>query len=132
MQRPEHRRRRADRGDDHLGLVPQQHRRSCSSRALERCTIRLAQTAPRFAAASECAATGFDLAEPFVELFGAAAIHRRERADHAVAAGGYHELDAGDQKHRRRDQRQAEAVAKAREEIDCWQFIRLEQTFSLC
>ena len=56
----------------------------------------------------------FDLAEPFVELFGAAAIHRRERADHAVAAGGDHEFDAGDEKHRRRDQRQAEAIAKAR------------------
>ena len=37
------------------------------------------------------------------------AIHRRKRADHAVAAGGDDELDAGDEKHRRRDQRQAAA-----------------------
>ena len=59
----------------------------------------------------------FDLAEPLVELFGAAAIHRRERSDHAIAAGGDHEFDAGDQKHRRRDQWQAEATLEARERL---------------
>src|SRR5882757_10421401 len=62
-----------------------------------------------------------DLAEPVVELFGAAAIHGRERTDHPVAAGGDHKLDTGDQKHWRCDQRQAEAVAKARQEIGGWQ-----------
>ena len=97
--------------------------RSCSSRALERCTIRFAQTgADGLPLASACACNLiFDLRQPFVELFGTAAIHRRERADHAVAAGGDHKVDAGDEKHRCRDQRQAEAVAKARERIDCWQ-----------
>jgi len=58
-----------------------------------------------------------DVAEPAVELLGAAAVHRRKRADHAVAAGRRHQFDAGDEKHRRRDQRQAEAPVKARERI---------------
>ena len=99
------------------GLCRNSTCRSCSSRALERCTIRFgADRRRRFAACVGMPLQpAFDLAQPFVELFGAAAIHRRERADHAVAAGGDHKLDAGDEKHRRRDQRQAEAVAKARE-----------------
>jgi hypothetical protein len=59
----------------------------------------------------------FDLAKPAIELFRAAAIHGRECADHAVAAGGYYKVNAGDEEHRRRDQRQAEAVAKSREWI---------------
>ena len=56
--------------------------------------------------------------------------HRhRERTDHAVAAGGDHEVDTRDEKHRRRDQRQAETVAKAREQIGGWQSVssQLEQ-----
>src|SRR6185369_234994 len=71
-----------------------------------------------------------DIRQPFVELFGAAAIYRGKRTDHAIAAGGDHELDTRDEKHRRRDQRQGKAIAKAREEIDCWQDVssRLEQT----
>jgi hypothetical protein len=60
-----------------------------------------------------------DIRQPLVQLFGAAAVHRRERADHAVAAGRYHKVCTGDEKHRCRDQRQAEAVAKARERIGC-------------
>src|ERR1700733_533518 len=63
----------------------------------------------------------FDVAKPGIELFGAAAIHRRERADHPVAASRHHQIDAGDEKHRRRDQRQAQAVAKACEEIGRFQ-----------
>src|SRR5882757_2414812 len=62
-----------------------------------------------------------DLAEPAIELFRTAAIHRRKRADHAVAAGSYHQFDAGDQKHRRRDQRQAQTTAKARKSVSGWQ-----------
>ena len=67
--------------------------------------------------------------EPVIELVRTAAIHRRERADHPVAACGYHKFDAGDEKHRRRDQRQAQAVAKARKRIGYWQGVssRLEQ-----
>ena len=62
-----------------------------------------------------------DLAEPAVELLRAAAIHRRKGTDHAVAAGGYHQFDAGDEKHRRRDQRQAQTIVKARKRIGGWQ-----------
>src|SRR5215207_4464317 len=61
-----------------------------------------------------------DIRQPFVELFGAAAVHRWERADHAVAACGDHKVCSGNEKHRRCDQRQAEAVAKARQRIDGW------------
>src|SRR5688572_3368472 len=70
-----------------------------------------------------------DIRQPFVQLFGAAAIHRGKRTDHAVAAGGHYQFNTGYEKHRCRDQRQAEAVAKARQGIDCWQSIssRLEQ-----
>jgi hypothetical protein len=63
----------------------------------------------------------FDIAEPRIELFSLAAVHRRKRADHAIAASGDHKLNAGDQKHRCRDQRQAETIAKARERIGCMQ-----------
>jgi hypothetical protein len=59
-----------------------------------------------------------DLAEPCIELFGAAAIHGRERPDHAVAASRHDEIDTRDKEHRRRNQRQAEAVAKAREQVN--------------
>jgi hypothetical protein len=59
----------------------------------------------------------FDIGEPLIELLRPAAIHRRKRADHAIAASAYHKLDAGDEKHRRRDQRKAEAIAKARERV---------------
>ena len=62
-------------------------------------------------------AAALDLAEPGVELSGTAAIDRGKRADHAGAASRDDELDAGDEKHRRRNQRQAEAVAKALKDI---------------
>src|SRR5438105_2402037 len=58
-----------------------------------------------------------DIRQPLLELFGTAAVHRWERTDHAIAACSYHKLDARDEKHRRRDQRQAEAVVKARQSI---------------
>src|SRR5215208_2676955 len=61
-----------------------------------------------------------DIRQPFVELFGTAAIHGRKRTDHTVAACGDHKVWAGNEKHRRCDQRQAEAVAKARQRIDGW------------
>ena len=101
------------------GLCRSSTCRSCASRALERCTIRFGQIgADRLPLCVGMSAQPvFDVAEPGIELFGAAAIHRRKRADHAVAAGRHHEIDAGDQEHRRCDQRQAEAVAKAREWI---------------
>ena len=116
MQRLEHRRGRADRGDDDLRPVPQQHlrdprraarwsdARSGSGRPAPRSLIR-AQSGVSISVSHASSSSG------------TAAIHRRKRADHAVAAGGDHELDAGDQKHRRRDQRQAETVAKARQGI---------------
>jgi hypothetical protein len=75
----------------------------------------------------------FDIAEPAVELFGAAAIHRRERTDHAVAAGGDDEIDAGDKEHWSSDQRQAEAILKACEEVDRVQeFFLARVSDSLC
>ena len=77
------------------------------------CAACAALESSKVAASRMPAQTLLDLAEPRVELFGAAAIHRRERTDHAVAACGHHEIDAGDEEHRRRDQRQAEALAKA-------------------
>jgi hypothetical protein len=61
--------------------------------------------------------TGFDLAEPCIELFGATAICGGEAADHAAPAGRDHELDARDQKHRRRDQRQRETIAETLQSI---------------
>src|SRR6185312_9510126 len=63
------------------------------------------------------AQTALDLVKPGVELFGAPAVNGRKRADHAAPAGGDDELDAGNQKHRRRNQRQTETVAKSRQGI---------------
>src|SRR3954469_479892 len=59
----------------------------------------------------------FDITNPDIELLGAAAIHRRKRSDHAVAAGCDHKPDAPHQEHRRGDQRQAEAIAKAAKQV---------------
>src|SRR5262249_11954611 len=50
-----------------------------------------------------------------------AAIHRRKRADHAVAAGGHHQFHSGDEEHGGGDQWKREAIAKAREWIGCLQ-----------
>src|SRR6476646_8481800 len=61
--------------------------------------------------------SALDPGQPFVELFRATAVHRWKRTDHPVAASGYHEFDTRHEKHRRRNQRQAEAIAKARKKI---------------
>jgi hypothetical protein len=34
-----------------------------------------------------------DIRQPLLKLFGTAAVHRRERADYAIAARGYHQFD---------------------------------------
>ncbi len=130
MQRPDHRRRRSDRGDHHFGPVPQQHLQILLQPRIGAMHDQVrADRCRRFAACIRMRLQpDVDIRQPLVELFGTAAVHRRERADHAVAACGYHKVDAGDEKHRCRDQRQAEAVAKARERIDRWQCVssRLE------
>ena len=58
-----------------------------------------------------------DLDKPAVELFRATAIHRRKRADHAVAAGSGYEFHAGNQEHGSCDQRQPKAILKPRERV---------------
>jgi hypothetical protein len=59
-----------------------------------------------------------DPGKPNVELLRAAAIHGGKASDHAVAARRNHKLDAGDQKHRRGDERQAQAIAKTAELLE--------------
>ena len=56
-------------------------------------------------------------AHPGVEVVSRAAIRGRERADHAVDAGGGDEIDARYQKHRRRDQRQGQARTQRPEPV---------------
>ncbi|MGY4414255.1 hypothetical protein ACVWW4_005991 [Bradyrhizobium sp. LB7.1] len=58
-----------------------------------------------------------DFGEPRLKLFRATTVHSGEAADHSVTAGRDHELDARHQKHRRRDQRQIETIAKALQSI---------------
>ena len=96
VQRRKHRRRRSDRGDDHLGLVPQQHLQILLQPRVGAMHDQVgADRRGGFAACIRMLLqSALDLAEPFIELFGAAAIHRRKRADHAVAACSYHEFDA--------------------------------------
>jgi hypothetical protein len=53
--------------------------------------------------------------KPGIELFGASAINGRECADYPVAAGSHHKIDAGNKKHRRRDQRQHAEVPRGLE-----------------
>ncbi len=115
MQGREHGRGRSDAGDDDFGFMPQQHLQIPWKPRVGTVHDQVrADRGGRFSASvGVTPQPGFDVAEPAVELFGAAAIHRRERADHAVAASGHHKIDAGDEEHRRRDQRQAQAVAKA-------------------
>src|SRR5258705_10690372 len=117
MQRREHRRRRADAGNDNLGPVPQQHLQILLKPRVGpvQDQVRTDRSRRPSALVAMTAQPVFDLAKPAIELFRAAAIHGRECADHAVAAGGHYKVNAGDEEHRRRDQRQAEAVAKSRE-----------------
>ena len=132
MQRPDHRGRRSDRGDHHFGPVPQQHLQILLQPRIGAMHDQVgADRCCRFAACIRVRLQpDIDIRQPLVQLFGAAAIHRGKRTNHAVAAGGYHKVCARDEKHRCRDQRQAETVAKAREGIDCWQSVssRLEPT----
>ena len=123
MQRPDHRRRRSDRGDHHFGPVPQQHGQILLQPRIGAMQDQIgADRGCGFAACIRMLLqSALDLGQPFIQLLGAAAIHRRKRADHAVAACGDYKLDAGDEKHRCCYQRQAEAVAKTREGVDCWQ-----------
>ncbi len=53
--------------------------------------------------------------EPVCKLFGRPAISRRKGPDHAVATSGDHKINAGNEEHRRRNQRQAHPVANANE-----------------
>ena len=119
MQRRRDRRGRTDRGDDDLRLVTEQHGKILLQPRVGTVhdQVRAYRRGALAAGVKMAAQLPFDVAEPIIELFGAAAIHGRKRADHAIAAGGYHQIDAGDQKHRRRDQRQIEAIAKSREGI---------------
>jgi hypothetical protein len=81
---------------------------------LEACTIRFEQqAAAAVPVASSCAHAPADGSEPLRKLLGRAAIGGRERTDHAIRAGGNDEVDARDAEHRRRDQRQAQALKPA-------------------
>ena len=69
--------------------------------------VRTAWGARRTARIGAAPPVVLDLAQPAVELVGAAAIRGRKRADYAAFAGCADQLDAGDEEHRRGNQRQA-------------------------
>jgi hypothetical protein len=61
----------------------------------------------------------FHLDEPRLELFDGAAIHRRKGADNAGPAGRDHEVRPRHQEHRRRDQRQRQAIGEILRQGHC-------------
>ena len=83
------------RGNDHLGPVPQQHLQILLQPRVGAMHDQVGADRCRgFAACiGMLLQPAFDLRQPFVELFGAAAVHRWKRTDHPVAACGYHKLD---------------------------------------
>ena len=107
MQRPDHRRRRSDRGDHHFGPVPQQYLQILRQPRIGAMHDQVGadRRGPFAACLGMLLQSALDLAEPLVELLWTTAIHRRERPDHPVAACSYHEFDTRHEKHRRRDQR---------------------------
>lgn len=109
--------RRADGGDDELASVPPQHGKIVGKPRVGAMHDQVGTDRRRRLAVPVLmpAQPVFDDRQPAVELFSAAAVHRWKGADHAIAAGRDHEIDAGHQEHRSRNQRQLQSVAKARE-----------------
>jgi hypothetical protein len=120
MQRPDHRRRRSDRSDHHFGPVPQQHLQILRQPHIGAMHDQVgADRRGAFAARIRMLLQStLDLAQPLVKLLGTTAVHRRERADHPVAACSYYEFHTRHEKHRCRDQRQAQVFIEARKKID--------------
>jgi hypothetical protein len=85
--------------------------RHCSSScSVSRRMIRLGQNGagvglPLVGAARQ---PGADALQPVVEFGHAAAVGGGEGADHALPAGGQHQVDTADAEHRRGDQRQSQ------------------------
>ena len=80
MQRPDHRRRRSDRGDHHFGPVPQQHLQILLQPRIGAMHDQVgADRCRRFAACIRMRLQpDVDIRQPLVQLFGTAAVHRRE------------------------------------------------------